>query len=279
MLGDDKNLKDLNLNTNLALKDTTVSISYTKSNKLITALYIVTDIINVLEPIRLRLRSLAIEIISDTNAIQQNNSYSITSLSVKVQEVLSLLDIASGINLISSMNYNILKKEFIELEQSIKDYKSMGSIWLEEFLISNPQIAPVKKNFEIISFNNSNEQVKGHHQPASKTNLKSTRIGVQKAGTLMQVLSDRVLVNSVSDRNNFDNLRKQRRQEIMDIIKMNSLVQGLTITDIKNKGLLVKDSILSSSGEKTLQRELVSMVKDNLLYKTGEKRWSRYFLK
>ena len=32
-------------------------------------------------------------------------------------------------------------------------------------------------------------------------------------------------------------------------------------------------------GEKTLQRELVSMAKDGVLNKTGEKRWSRYFVK
>jgi len=31
-------------------------------------------------------------------------------------------------------------------------------------------------------------------------------------------------------------------------------------------------------GEKTLQRELVSMVGDGVLKKSGEKRWSRYFL-
>lgn len=278
MSGDEKNLKDSNLNTNLALKDTSISLSYSKSNKLVTALYIVTDIINVVEPIRLRLRSLAVEIISDINLIQQNSNYSANFLLTKIQEVLSLLDIASGINLISPMNYNILKKEFIELEQSIKEYRNIGSAWLEEFLVSNPESAPEKKNFEVISFNDRNEQVKGHHQPMSKTNIKSTRLGVQKAGSLMQVLSDRALVDSVSDRPNFDNLRKQRRQEIIDIVKTNNN-QGLTITDIKDKGHQIKDTALFSCGEKTLQRELISMLKDSILYKTGEKRWSKYFVK
>ena len=64
-----------------------------------------------------------------------------------------------------------------------------------------------------------------------------------------------------------------------DIIKVNSEDQGLTITDIKHKGHAIPKGLVASCGEKTLQRELISMVKDNMLYKTGEKRWSRYFVK
>jgi hypothetical protein len=40
-----------------------------------------------------------------------------------------------------------------------------------------------------------------------------------------------------------------------------------------------KADALISCSEKTLQRELVSMVKNGVLDKMGEKRWSRYFLK
>ena len=53
----------------------------------------------------------------------------------------------------------------------------------------------------------------------------------------------------------------------------------------KPNGVSIKDIVLAlrnlgeERGEKTLQRELASMVKDGVLYKTGEKRWSRYFIK
>ncbi len=53
-----------------------------------------------------------------------------------------------------------------------------------------------------------------------------------------------------------------------------------TIKDIKDKIKTTPEqaSFLVSCSEKTLQRELVSMVKDGVLNKTGKKRWSRYFV-
>ena len=72
--------------------------------------------------------------------------------------------------------------------------------------------------------------------------------------------------------NGFDILKKQRSDDIINFIRKN--IGGVTITDIKN-GVY---GSLSSCSEKTLQRELISMVKNGVLNKTGEKRWSRYFL-
>ena len=81
-------------------------------------------------------------------------------------------------------------------------------------------------------------------------------------------------------RSGFDALKKQRRELISKIIKASPAGGG----DSSN-GHSIKDimSALKNSGEvwgeKTLQRELVSMVNDGVLKKTGEKRWSKYFLK
>ena len=76
----------------------------------------------------------------------------------------------------------------------------------------------------------------------------------------------------------FDILKKQRRDDIITIIK--TIGGSATIKDIKDKVQANPEqtSSLVSCGEKTLQREMVSMVKDGVLNRTGEKRWSRYFL-
>ena len=74
-----------------------------------------------------------------------------------------------------------------------------------------------------------------------------------------------------SFRSGFDNLKKERREIIIKIIKEKNTA---TITDIKNSA----SGVLISCGEKTLQRELISMVSDGVLKKVGEKRWSKYFL-
>ncbi|TSC78083.1 MAG: Uncharacterized protein G01um101424_217 [Parcubacteria group bacterium Gr01-1014_24] len=235
-------------------------MSYTKTNKLITALYMVTDIMDKEEPLRNKLRTLGTNIISDMHFAPVNTL-------PKISEIMSFLDIASAVNIISEMNSNILRKEFTELNQSISESKQIKPTWLEEFLEnSSPAkgrneegsdpLAPTRVG--ALPLSRGRENSKGH-----------TRIGVQKGSTLMKALSDRTLALSV---------KKQRRDLIISVIKASP--SGVTITDIKTKasGLPAGEagSLISSCSEKTLQRELVSMVKDSILNKTGEKRWSRY---
>ena len=248
--------------------------SYTKTNKLVTALYMVTDIMDKDEPLRNNLRTLGVEIVSDIISASKLN------LDKKIQEVLSFLDIASAINIISPMNCNILKKEFLELKQSIKESTQIEPIWLEEFLeTSSPAKGRIEEGsdplaFQALSLSRGRENSKRH-----------TRIGVQKGSTLMKALSD---INPLQVKgNDFNILKRQRRDEILKIISdhMNrgdSNGEGLTITDIRTRAKDFGDKLgikaLLSCGEKTLQRELISMVRDNVLNKTGSKRWSRYFL-
>ncbi len=267
MFGDEKNLTDpegkFATSYGAGLSIVSPTLSYSKINKLITAVYIVTDILDPGEPIRLKLRTIGLEILSDINLNYSSN------LDQKIDTALSFLDVAAAINLISEMNSSILKKEFIELKQSVRDSinrKEPNPNWLEEFLVpattaSLPNARPL---FGAIRhpIGQVGSKSKGHA---------GTRIGVQKGSTLMQALSDKA--EHLSDRkNNSILLRNQRRNEIIKIIK--GVGGNTTITDIKNK-MKGDFSILS---EKTIQRELFSMVEDGVLDRTGKKRWSKYFL-
>jgi len=259
MLMEDKNLKDSNIGTDIALKDSFISIPFSKTNKLITALYIVTDIMDKNEPLRNKLRTLGADMISDII------SKTSTDFNLKIKEILSFLDIAFTVGMISEMNCNILKKEFVNLQKAIEDSKQ---ITLSEFFENSPHPNPLlvnereQKNSKGLSANLRAGQI-------------TNSIGVQRGGTLMKALrdkmSDRTLISNTTSKDNFDVLKKQRREEIIKVIKNKN---NATITDIKSGA----QGVLVSCGEKTLQRELVSMVKDDVLKKTGEKRWSRYFL-
>ena len=164
------------------------------------------------------------------------------------------------------MNSSILKKEFLELRQSVSEYiqsfHSFGKNALLSDFFAGEEPAKVPM-FKV-----------EHYEPIGHVsrNQSRTRIGVQKSGNLMKVLSDKASIISATHQNDFLLLKKQRREDILAVIKMNG--GTATITDIRSnaKGHLV------SCGEKTLQRELVSMVKDNVLERVGEKRWSKYSL-
>ena len=238
------------------------SLFYNKADKLITALYMVTDIIEKEEPVRYRLRVLGVEIISDMHSAT-------AEVGNKITEVVSLLNIASAMNFISEMNCAILRKEFLELNGSMNENKETKPVWLSEFLTTPDTIK------DRAGINKGHVYYKGH-----------TRIGVQKGGTLMQALSDKTRLLSGNgtltpviksgSRYNFDLLRSNRRNEIIAIIKNNG--GSATIKDIKVKINGESSGSLACS-EKTLQRELMSMTKEGILDKTGEKRWSKYLLK
>jgi len=260
MFGEEKNLKDSLNNQGVTVTDSSsLPISYKKIDKLITALYMVTDIIDKDEPLRNKLRTLGTEIISDINSAPAR-------ICVKIVEVMSFLGIASTMNIVSEMNCDILKKEFLELDRSIK-----ASTFKKE--VFNRQI-DLSEFFNADLTVREPEQHKGHYK--SIGHQYSTRLGVQKGSTLLKALSDTKL--SPLRTEDFDILKKQRREDIINIIRLTN--DSVTIKDIKDKIQLNpnKSSPLASCGEKTLQRELVSMVKDGVLNKTGEKRWSRYFL-
>ena len=215
----------------------------------------VTDIIEKEEPIRNKLRTLGVNILSD---IYGNNR----DLIVKnIEEILSFLDIASTLDIISKMNSDILKKEFAELKKPLTPPFNIQNNpkWLEEFL-------------------NERERT----DSIGQKNLSGTRIGVQRGSTLLGAIKNIAREKSLSNRNinlknnygekEFDSLKKERRENVLKIIKDKG--GEVSIKDI----ILGLGAIGHQYGEKTLQRELVSMVSDNILHKIGEKRWSRYFL-
>jgi hypothetical protein len=254
MLQQGDNLKDGQNNLGITLKDIPVVISYNKTNKLITALYMVTDIIDRDEPLRNKLRTLGTGIISD---IHQNPLNALG----KITEVMSFLDLAKALNIISPMNCDILRKEFTELDQSIRETSEK---------VQN-------QNAEIDLSELFRESPYGERTGSKYLSEGGTRIGVQRGSTLMKALSDKT--NRMSDTRSsqktiqdYDVLKRQRRSDIIQFIKSNG--GSATITDIKLRG----KGTLQNCGEKTLQRELVSMQKEGVLKKTGEKRWSRYFI-
>ncbi|OGI46130.1 hypothetical protein A2121_01325 [Candidatus Nomurabacteria bacterium GWB1_40_6] len=283
MLGEEKNLKDSITPSPLPgegggeVNSQKGGVLYPKTHKLITALYMVTDIIDKDEPLRNKLRTLGTEIISDMRSLEQSRAGQMASLIVgKVGDIVSFLDIAGTMNIVSGMNSDILRKEFFKLKQSITD--------------SIPKVEILNKKIDIAElFNSPLEEYPGLGQgevdihPVSQASHPSKRgmvskghhssLGVQKAGTLMKA------IKGISGAHNFDLLKKQRREDILNIIKI--LGGNATIKDIKDKVHTLPGQVgsLDSHSEKTLQRELVSMVSDGVLKKEGSKRWSKYFIK
>jgi len=217
-------------------------MSYTKTNKLITALYMVTDIMEKEEPLRNKLRNLGADIISDIYSLPEY-------MDKKINAIISFLDIALAINLISEMNCNILKKEFLQLKQSLQE-NSRQDLTLSEFFTEQTPLLEEEGAGGGNSLITTSLRPKSEH--SSSIRRRENSIGH-------------------NGQTGFDTFKKQRRESIFKIIKGGN---EMSIKDID----LALQGLGEKCGEKTLQRELVSMVGDGVLKKSGEKRWSRYFL-
>lgn len=265
------------------IKDISIPITYTKISKLIMALFMVTDIIEKDESIRNKLRTLGTDLISDITFISFKTEKEMSFIQNKVTEILSLLEVAVTVKIISVMNHSILKKEFSELKKSIQEYRNspkvlQGTISISDLMKDEiTDTAKLNTNKAPIKFSNGHELSNGHVSYKGQL-INRTRIGVQKGSTLMSVLSNRLSFEKDNSKN-FENIKRkeksniiksERQDVILSVVK--NFPNGVNISDIKKNST----GVLLNCSMKTIQRELSIMVSNNVLKKTGSKRWIKY---
>lgn len=208
---------------------------YRKTEKLVSALYLLTSFISDRDPVKWQIREAGLKLLSQNLPLSDRPIQGV----YLTRLILSYLEASYLGGIVSMMNYNILKSE---LESLIKPIESdeqariKGAIFPEHFL-------------EVSADNH-----KGHNNMSNRMSVNSLTNRVAGNG-------NHVLLNHIKDRN-------QRQDTILALLK-------------KGEELGIKDFVTSISdcSEKTIQRELASLVLKGLVKKAGEKRWSRYSLK
>lgn len=211
-----------------------------RTEKLITALYMVTDCVVSDRVLKTKLRSLGVDLLSDIYKLYNIPSFEkVAHLNIsiqKVNEILSFVDISSVIGFISEMNASILKREFSGLISDLEEHLTEKQIILDKSLFDVPKE-------EKPSFINKRQ-----------SEVKRTF--------------------SKGHNNSFNNQSKnERKDKIVSLFKENYKGQnstGFSIKDISNNFL--------NYSEKTIQRDLNDLTSKGTLMKKGKKRWSKYFL-
>lgn len=216
---------------------------FKKTEKIVAALYLITNLISDTEPIKAQIRKLSLDIMSDTLNLKRLPStqfkQTVTETVVTISEIISLLKVASISEQVSPMNHSIVQRELTllmnNLESMDQNIFSNSSLILLQDFFNVPE--PIPASFPI-NFSN-----KGQYRTpvAVKDNQ------VQQAPK--------------------DNLKDNRRESIINLLK------GGKSFGIKDFAKEIKDC-----SEKTIQRELLVMVEKGVLKKTGERRWSLYSL-
>lgn len=267
-----KDIKDISL-----FKDDKYCLFvYKKTIKLSAGLYVVTNLLSDEEPLKWELRRYGQKLLSSTvidSNFSQFPNYEISKMiSKNCLVIVSILDVAFYAGLISEMNYTILKDEFTEFVIFLDGQPRVDSNFPEvldrrffelpkEHRFSGASRGQEKYSRKLAS---PEDGYKGHSiRQGESMSYKNGYSGLKSETK-----------NSVNNKGqNTSSLQKNdqkslRKDSIISILKNN--IEPLTIKDISNN---IKDC-----SEKTIQRELLSMVASGVLKKEGERRWSRYSL-
>lgn len=204
-----------------------------KTEKLASAVYLITGHFSDSEPMKWTLRKKVSELLSFIltykNIRQSELPSFVQEVKTKVHEIISLMDVCVLGGLLSQMNFSIVEKEFVNMINLISNYKQKSD--------STNGVIPASF-FDAVHF------APGFHQ-SHLTTVKDTSF--------------------VKDTNAFKSNNRQ------------GIILGLLR---KKKDLSIKDiaTIIKDVSEKTIQRELVSLIEAGIITKTGERRWSKYSL-
>ncbi len=101
-----------------------LSFVFRKSEKLTTALYMVTDTMNEREPMKWKMRETAVELLSGVtlsmNVTPAEKMSALADVLKRTDRLVSFLEIAEASRLLSSMNASVLKKEYRILKAAIE---------------------------------------------------------------------------------------------------------------------------------------------------------------
>jgi len=244
---------------------------FQKTDKLVKAIYLLTGLMSDKEPMRERARTLANKMLENALGMSERiwgeETYYKNLLSA-ISEVSVLFDIAENTKMMSKMNHQIITSELQKLADflvtSSANYSS-AKIAFEPNLfdgnydyvpdqtfqaISPVQNSNVAKNNSIKDTNYSN---KGQNEALidNTKNNSNEKVSFVKKAVPEKIVKD-----------------KSNRQDII----LSMLKSGVKLT-IKDFAQNIKDC-----SEKTIQRELLTLVSKGILKKEGERRWSKYFI-
>jgi len=223
---------------------------FKKTEKIVTALYLVTNLIKDNDPLKWEIRERCMSLISSTVALasidsQEKNSYMRFFLS-SLLETRTFVNISFGSHIISKMNAEMIMNEIDALVIHIKDH-ALESATRAGYVLSKSFFAT---------------------DPSSRTDDKGQEKTEEKSGTTP--FSEKPKQDMSFKKANQDKSfpKDSRKSSILEILKKQS---NLTIKDIVR--------FIPDCSTKTVQRELSDLVRSGIVKKEGDRRWSRYSLK
>lgn len=255
-----------------------------KAEKITTALYMLTDLIPENDPMRRRIREQSLLVMSDTRgasyALTGDLYFHLAKIISKSWELVSLMEVCVVVGFISDMNYTIVKnalidfigdirnKQRIEGFNNIKDMK-IGEGEASNFILKADFFKPNDDELTSGSEWQMYEEKKQSIAPIFENTIIKKPVPVMRTS---EPLKDRSL-----------SFRKPAEAGVRPVVSnaSNEDRKAKILDLVTEKGeISIKDIVtyFKEYSQKTVQRDLASLVDAGKLRRSGEKRWSRYSL-
>ncbi len=220
-----------------------------KIKKLTSALYRVSALLPDSEPLKWLLRTKAIGVYENTTLVALPDSGAKTGKDILLEKIFSdlpqlidALELCSSGTLVSSLNYEVLKREYVNIKKFIEGRKT--------------ELAPEQKLISCIT-DITEPTIHSIEQPKAINETNKTN------------MSNKTNVSNMSNKTNMSNYFNpgQRKERIIDFLKGK---EAKTISEIR--------TIFNGIGKKSVQRDLFDLVKLGQLKMEGDRRWRKYAL-
>ena len=246
---------------------------FKKTERIASAIYLLTSFLSDNEPVKWKMREVATSLLSYSinlsNKGHRNRADAMNNFTSVSFEIISLMEVADISGILSSMNCKIVKFE-IEKIIELVELKERGLN--AKFILSN--------NFFDIEedYSDSRGKLDQTNANLNEKDIKRTISPDKGKETIPQANSHKghLLIKDINKEERII-MSFNKGQVVKDKNRRYEVIINL----LKNtKEISVKDvsSIVSDCSEKTIQRELLSLVDKGVLKKEGERRWSKYSL-
>lgn len=251
----DNSLTDQRRNIELFHGDQNLYILYRRVQNLVAAVFLVTSSLDDTEELKSSLRRVGLRALGNTALlvqIQSMDEKNLRNLAAPILEMNSLLAISFWGGVISEMNSIVLQKEITKIE---KDIHTVIDTHKNRYLIS----PALFKDTDDIEHQMAVSKTSNHQQTQDK--------GHYKRQDIKDTIKDKRHTESVHNQNPAPEHKTERRSVILKLLAEK---QNLSVKDFS--------TVITQYSEKTIQRELLSLVIEGVVKKEGERRWSTYSL-
>ena len=251
-----------------------------KVEKIVTAIYLVTDVMDSELPLTRSLRDKSLGLLATCYALVDDmvSPRSVALGIVKIEEVMSLVGIGRITHHISEMNADIIETELSKvrmimlgehgiLNERYTAYNRTSSVSqpvVSRDIVADNVFDQVSRERSVIHNVGRGESISLiKTTPVIKTTFKTTPINdmSEKIENQNDINKDKTTFKTTVQKITIPD----RKHEILEIIKKN---KNATINDIK--------IFFSDMSDKTLQRNIAKLIEMRLISREGNKRWATY---